>query len=124
MRLIQLLPEVEGEEMNYIRELLQDVSEEDAKLFASVYRVRRRDPQTVLLFGVIGLFVIPGIQRFYVNQIGMGILYFLTIGLLFIGSIVDIINYRRLALRYNSRVAREALAAVETNGFNIENYRS
>ena len=98
--------------MNYIRDLLQGVSEEDTKVFASVYRVRRRDPQTVLLFAVVGLFVIPGIQRFYVNQIGMGILYFLTIGLFFIGSIVDIVNYRKLALRYNRGVAGEALAAV------------
>ena len=99
--------------MNYVHSLLQNVSEEEAKVFAGVYRVRRRDPQTVLLFAVLGLFVIPGIQRFYVNQIGMGILYFLTLGLFFIGSIIDIINYRNLALRYNSRVAREALAAVQ-----------
>lgn len=112
MKLIQLLPEVEGEEFTYVQNLLQDVSEEDTKVFINVYRVRRRDPQTVLLLGVIGLFVLPGIQRFYVGQVGMGILYFITIGLFFIGSLVDIVNYRKLALRYNTRVAREAIAAV------------
>ena len=113
MKLIQLLPEVEGKEMTYIQDLLRDVSEEDIKLFAGVYRARRRDPQTVLLFGVVGLFAIPGIQRFYVGQVWMGILYFLTIGLLFVGSIVDLINYKSLALQYNRRVALEALTAVD-----------
>lgn len=112
MRLIQLLPEVEGEEFAYVQSLLQDVSEEEAKLFANVYRVRRRDPQTVLLLGIIGLLVLPGIQRFYVGQIGMGILYLFTFGLLFIGSIVDLVSYKSLALKYNNRAAREALAAV------------
>ncbi len=98
--------------MNYIQQLLEGMSEENQKIFANVYRTRRRDPQTVLLMGIIGLLVVPGLQRFYVDQIGMGILYFLTIGLCFIGSIVDLVNYKRLAMEYNTKVAREALAMV------------
>jgi hypothetical protein len=42
-----------------------------------------------------------------INQIGIGILYFLTAGLCLIGTIVDIINYKNLAFEYNQKVAIE-----------------
>ncbi len=112
MRIIHLLPEVEGQEMLYIQTLVEEMTEENARTFANIYRARRKDPQTVLLMALIGLFVVPGLERFYLNQIGMGILYLVTIGLCFIGTIVDIINYKKLTLEYNMKVAREALSAV------------
>jgi hypothetical protein len=37
----------------------------------------------------------------------MGILYLLTAGLCFIGTIIDLINHKKLAFEYNSNVARE-----------------
>lgn len=116
MRILHLLPEVEGEEMLYIQNLVEEMSDENARAFANVYRARRKDPQTVLLMTIVGLFVVPGLERFYLNQIGMGILYLLTIGLCFVGTIVDIINYKKLTLEYNMKVAREALAAIMGTG--------
>lgn len=44
-----------------------------------------------------------GVHRFYLGQIGMGILYFLTCGLLGIGAIVDLFMAWRLARRENAR---------------------
>ncbi len=53
-------------------------------------------------------FPVPGLQRFNLGQIGMGILYFFTAGVCFIGTIVEIVNYRTLALEYNQKMAYES----------------
>ena len=65
------------------------------------YRGKRRSPQEILLFTLLGFIIIAGVQRFVIGQIGMGILYLLTGGLCLIGTIVDLVNHRTLALEYN-----------------------
>jgi TM2 domain-containing membrane protein YozV len=47
---------------------------------------------TALLLTIIGFFILPGLQRFYMRQAGMGVLYVLTGGLCVIGQIVDVIQ--------------------------------
>lgn len=113
-RLLKFLPEVTGEEMSYIHNITKELDDAQMETFAHVYRARRRDPQTVLILALVGLFVIPGLQRFYVDQIGMGILYLFTFGLCLIGSIIDIINYKSLSQEYNAKIAHEAMAAVRS----------
>jgi len=54
-----------------------------------------------------------GIQRFMVGQIGMGILYFFTGGLCFIGTIVDLVNHKSLANDYNRQMAYESYQMVK-----------
>ena len=66
----------------------------------------------ILLTALLGFVGLAGVHRFIVGQIGMGILYLLTAGLCFIGTIVDLINHKKLALEYNQRVARETLMMV------------
>jgi TM2 domain-containing membrane protein YozV len=61
---------------------------------------------TALLLAILGLFFLPGLQRFYLRQVGMGILYIFTGGLCAIGQIVDIIQLLSLSqqefdMRYN-----------------------
>jgi len=112
-RILNYLPEVSGEELSYIQQVTGELSESDLETFAHIYRARRRDPQTVLILALVGLFVIPGLQRFYVDQIGMGVLYLFTLGLCFIGSIIDIINYKSLAQEYNTKMVNDALIAVK-----------
>jgi len=102
--------------MASIQQVMKDMSEEDAESFAHIYRARRKDPQTILILCLAGLFVIPGIQRFYVDQIGMGILYLFTIGLCFIGSIVDLVNYQNLAHEYNSKIVSDVMIVMKSNG--------
>jgi len=114
-RLFKYLPEATGEEINYIQNLTRDMSDDDLQTFCNIYRARRRDPQTVLILALVGLFFLPGLQRFYVDQIGMGILYLFTLGLCFIGSILDIVNYKSLAQEYNSKVVNDVLGIVATN---------
>jgi len=104
------LPELEATERLYIQDLLEDMSHEQAQLFATAYRHRRKDPHTVLLTAIVGLVAIPGLQRFWLGQIGTGFLYLFTWGLLLIGTMADLVRYRNLAFTYNQGVARQIAA--------------
>lgn len=101
------LPELQEPERTYIQSLIGRMSHEEVQVFAGAYRQRRKDPHTLLLTAIIGLVAIPGLQRFWLGQIGVGFLYLFTWGLLLIGSISDLVRYKTLALLYNQRVARE-----------------
>lgn len=111
-KIIEILPELTGEEMVYVQNLMKDWDDEKARSFASVYRTRRRDPQMILIVTIVGLLGIAGIQRFVTNQIGMGILYFFTLGLCYIGTIVDLINYQKIAFEYNQKMANEVTSII------------
>lgn len=104
---LQFLPEIIGEEQMFIGRLFQDMDDQAAAQFANVYRARRRDPQMILLLTLVGFLGIAGIQRFFVDQIGMGILYVLTGGLCLIGTIIDLVNYKKLAFEYNQQQAQQ-----------------
>jgi TM2 domain-containing membrane protein YozV len=101
------LPEIEGDESLYVGKLFSDLTDEQASKFTSVYRSRRKDPQTVLITCILGFFLIAGVHRLLLNQIGMGILYIFTGGLCLIGTIVDLVNYKDMAFQYNRNVAQE-----------------
>ncbi len=109
MKIFEYLPELEGDEAQYVRRLIEELPEESVKIFAKMYRARRKDPILLLILALIGLFGVAGIHRFFVGHIGMGILYLLTAGLCFIGTIVDMINYRNFAFEYNRKVAKEII---------------
>lgn len=111
-KVLNLLPELQGEEMIYINNLLDELNDEQAVQFANIYRSRRRDPQIILLTTLLGFVIIAGVQRFLLNQIGMGLIYLFTGGLCLIGTIVDLINYRKLTFEYNSQQAREILMMI------------
>ncbi len=110
---MNLLPELDGEEMMYVQNLLKDFSDQQAAQFASMYRSRRRDPQTILLVTIVGFLGFAGIQRFMTDQIGMGVLYFFTAGLCFIGTIVDLVNYKKIAFDYNQMQAQQLAVMVK-----------
>lgn len=104
---IDHLPEIDGDESLYVGKLFSDLSDEQASKFSSVYRSRRKDPQTILITCLLGFFLIAGVHRLILNQIGMGILYIFTGGLCLIGTIVDLVNYKDLAFQYNREIAKE-----------------
>lgn len=107
------LPELEGEEMMFVQNLVSGFDEQQLIQFANIYRSRRKDPMLILLTALVGFLGIAGVHRFILNQIGMGILYLLTAGLCVIGTIIDLINYRKLAFEYNSNVAREVAMIIK-----------
>jgi TM2 domain-containing membrane protein YozV len=111
-KVIEILPELQGEEMIYLQNILKDMDDVKARNFANVYRARRREPMLILVTALIGFVGFAGIHRFLMNQMGMGILYLFTAGLCFIGTIVDLVNYQKLAFEYNQKVANEVLVMI------------
>lgn len=103
-----MLPNLDMEELAYIRERTNDLSEQELNQFILIYRGKRRDPQLILITTLLGFIIVAGIQRFLVGQIGMGILYLLTAGLCFIGTIVDLVNYKSLATEFNRKMVDES----------------
>jgi len=99
---------VTPEEIGFLQQATAGLNESQNKYFFMVYSGKRKSPQDMLIFCLLGAFVLPGLQRFIVGQIGMGILYLFTAGLCFIGSIVDLVNHKSLALEYNKKVAYES----------------
>lgn len=110
---LQLMPMLEGEEMVYVQGLTKDLSETQLQQFAAIYTSRRKDPQLILLTTLLGFLGIAGVQRFILGNIGLGLLYFFTAGLCFIGTIVDLVNYRKLAFEFNMRSAQEVTVMVK-----------
>jgi TM2 domain-containing membrane protein YozV len=107
------LPELDPIEMRNIEELVEPLSREQALLFATSYRQRRKDPHMVLLTAIVGLVAIPGLQRFWLGQIGFGFLYLFTWGFLLVGSIADLVRYKSLAFNYNQEIARQIVANIQ-----------
>lgn len=104
---------ISEEEYSYLEQVLRDMSEEQVHAFMLIYKGKRKTPQEILLLTLLGFVIIAGVQRFVIGQIAMGILYLLTAGLCFIGTIVDLINHRTLAGEYNQRIAYESAQMVK-----------
>jgi TM2 domain-containing membrane protein YozV len=105
------LPGITPQEFSYLQTATTGFSDQQLRGFLMIYGGKRRNPDDMLLYCILGFFV-PGLGRFLVNQIGMGVLYFFTIGLCFIGTIIDLINYKSLAYEYNQRMVFESLQMV------------
>ena len=112
------MPQLEGDEMNFVQGIIKEMTDNQAQQFANIYLSRRKDPQHILLFALIGFILVAGVHRFVLNQIGMGILYVLTGGLCLIGTIVDLVNHKKLAFDYNYKVAQEIAAIVKGTTYN------
>ena len=112
--LIFLIPGIDMDELSYLKSLTRDLNPEQLKTFAMLYNTERRKPDHILIGGLLGLFAVAGVQRFMVNQIGMGIIYFFTAGLCFIGTIIDLVNYKNLAFAFNQQVATRVMRATIT----------
>ena len=102
--IFQRIPGIPMEELTVIQLNTEDYDEEKITQFLSLYIGRRIKTDTFLICTLIGLFGIGGIQRFFIGQIGMGILYLLTLGLCYIGTIIDLINYKKLTLERNQEI--------------------
>jgi TM2 domain-containing membrane protein YozV len=113
--ILQLMPMLEGEELVYVQGVIKDMTDNQAQQFANIYNFRRKDPQTILLVTLIGFLGVAGVQRFLTNQIGLGLLYLFTAGLCLIGTIVDLVNYRRIAFEYNYDVAQQVAVMVKAS---------
>ena len=112
VNLLQLLPNIETDELMYVQAMVKDMSDDHIKQFALIYNSRRKDPQTILLLTLVGFLGVAGIQRFVIDQIGMGLLYVFTGGLCLIGTVIDIVNYKSLTFEFNQKIARQVAGMV------------
>ncbi|MGZ3753342.1 MAG: TM2 domain-containing protein [Mucilaginibacter sp.] len=96
------------EEMSFLQHATSDMTENQQKYFYMAYTSKRKSPQDVLIFTLIGFFGIAGIQRFLLGQTLMGLLYLFTFGFFWIGTIIDLVNHQSLALEYNKKMAYES----------------
>lgn len=103
-------PELEGDELQYIINTVEDLSEDQLELFKNSYKARRKDPVLFLVLALLGLFGVAGIHRVVAGHIGLGVIYFFTVGLCFIGTIVDMINYKSFSFEYNRKQALQILS--------------
>ena len=109
------LPELDELERSFIPHLTARMSDADVQQFAIAYRMRRKDPQTILLMAAVGMAGVPGLHRFAMREVGVGLLYLLTGGLLLIAAIVDIVKHKELAFNYNRQVTRRIASNLEPN---------
>ena len=107
---LKYLYDVSPEELITINSRTQGFSDDELTHFCMIYRSKRKDPQTILLLCLLGLIFVAGIHRFVLGYTGMGILYFFTAGLCWIGTIVDAINHKTLTLEYNAQMITETLS--------------
>ena len=98
------------EELITINSRTKGFSVDDLEQFCIIYRSKRKDPQLILILCLLGLVGVAGIQRFFIGHIGMGILYFFTAGLCFVGTIIDAVNHKELAMEYNAKMITETLS--------------
>lgn len=105
--ILELLPDLQGDEQVYVQGLIKNMDDDKARQFATAYRSRRKDPQMLLLLALVGFLGVAGVQRFMVDQIGMGLLYLLTGGLCVIGTIIDVVTYKNIAFQYNQLQAQQ-----------------
>jgi TM2 domain-containing membrane protein YozV len=111
-KVLKHLPELEGDEQVEVARLLNEMSDRQAEHFARIYRSRRRDPVHILILAAVGFIGAAGLQRLYMKEVGLGLVYLFTGGLCLIGTIYDLIKYQELTDRYNRDVALDVAETV------------
>ena len=91
----------------------QGLSDQQKMIFMSQYNSERKDRNTGLILAVIlGKF---GVDRFYLGDIGLGILKLITLGGCLIWWVVDWFTIQARVDEYNRRKAQEVLLAVKAS---------
>jgi TM2 domain-containing membrane protein YozV len=109
------LPGITADELTILQRAITGLNETQQTHFFNLYAIKRKSPENVKLFCILGI-IIPGIQRFVLGQIAWGILFFFTGGLFLVMTVMDLVNYKKLALEYNRDLAYESLRIAQMAG--------
>lgn len=104
------------EEFAFLNQATTELTDDQKKNFYMLYSGKRKAPNDILIFVILGFFGFAGIQRFVLGQIGMGLLFFFTCGFCWIGTIIDLVNYQSLTLEYNKKMAFESFQIAKMGG--------
>ena len=99
-------------ELLYLEHATATLTESQLRDFVVLYSGKRKPAQDMLLFTLLGFIAIAGVQRFVIGQMAMGVIYLLTAGFCGVGTVIDLVNHKRLAEEYNQRVTRECMQLV------------
>ncbi|MBB5397361.1 TM2 domain-containing protein [Mucilaginibacter sp. AK015] len=102
------LPGITTEELAVLHQATSSLTDTQKQSFYMIYSSKRKSPQDILLYTLIGFVLVAGVQRFMVGQTVMGLLYLFTGGFCLIGTIVDLINHQSIANEYNQKMAYES----------------
>lgn len=108
-KILIAIPDVTPDEMMHIMHVIKGLKEEDLDQFLFLYKGKRKSTQEIMIMTLIGFLGVAGIQRFMVKQTGMGIIFLLTLGFCYIGTIVDLVNHKKLANDHNQQMAVESI---------------
>ncbi|SMY12449.1 hypothetical protein [Brevibacterium jeotgali] len=64
-----------------------------------------KDEGLALVLTILGFFFVAGLQYFYIGKIFTGILFLLTLGFLYVGTIISLFTIRGETRRVNARRA-------------------
>jgi TM2 domain-containing membrane protein YozV len=104
-KVLDHLPELDGNELKYIRNLIEDMDDKTAREFADIYRKKRRSLNSIFMFTLLGFVGVAGIQRFRLGKFGTGLLYLLTLGFVFAGTLYDLLTYEKVVFEHNKFAA-------------------
>jgi TM2 domain-containing membrane protein YozV len=106
--MMMTIPDLQPEELAVLNELMQGLDERQKEQLIMFYRTKRKDKQTMILLAAIGFLGVAGVHRFIIGDIALGILYILTLGFCFIGTIIDIVNIGQMTNDFNRKQAVES----------------
>ena len=107
-QMLMMLPGLQPEEILTIQHLTKDMTEAQQQQFFVIYQGKRKEQQTLTIMTLVGFFGVAGIQRFITGEIVLGILYLFTLGFCGIGTIIDLINIKRITTDFNQKEAIES----------------
>jgi TM2 domain-containing membrane protein YozV len=102
--IFQRIPGISTEELNIIKMNTDGFDEEKLTDFLNLYVGKRKKSETIMICTILGFIGIGGIQRFVLGQVGMGLLYLFTYGLCFIGTIMDLVNNKKITSERNQEI--------------------
>lgn len=91
-------------ELLELKQVAQGLTDQEIIDFFKIYKLKRKDPDNGFGLCFFTLLGIGGLNRFYYDNIVLGFLYLFTGGLCGVGTIIDLINNKNIALKANKKI--------------------
>jgi len=111
-------PGMTAEEMMYLQHATDGMNEKQQQNFYNLYASKRKSTQDMLLLCILGFFGLAGMHRMAMGQVGLGLVYFFTCGLFWIGTFVDLLSIYKLTNEHNRKMAFESCQIIKMGFYN------
>jgi TM2 domain-containing membrane protein YozV len=96
---VSVTPEIP--DYTQLEQLKQGLTENERMQLDMEVRDARKDPGTCTALACLGFIGVAGIHRFILGKTGMGLLMLFTGGLCWVGTIIDLVNMKKMVSQYN-----------------------